>query len=355
MEIVTLTNKQKKLVLQLFNEDGITDIVEIAQRVFIDTSLDGRSLKTKTIKKYLAEQGIEDKSPAKYNRPEYALTEEQKEFITKNTFLMSVKQIIEALFPGRKFGPFNMEYVAVQAFAKTVNYEGVSAQETTTDEYKPPTTQLKVVSLINKSTDAQLREDGLNSQQVAGVKSLMRNLRTPRFIKAISAYSNKFDRDFFEAEYIGFTWDKPDLTAEEVNLYIILCQENIGKQRDVKLLARLEDQLEGLTEEEGGRISMTLTQSIDSYKTSIDKKVDRIRKLTDDLIGKRKDRSESRSKNNRSIAHIVERVMNEADRENLARMAKIKKDGLSEEVQRFSEMDELTAKIFGLNKDDILR
>ena len=36
------------------------------------------------------------------------------------------------------------------------------------------------------------------------------------------------DRLLFEAEFIRATWDKPDLTADEINLYINVCVDYIN-------------------------------------------------------------------------------------------------------------------------------
>ena len=41
------------------------------------------------------------------------------------------------------------------------------------------------------------------------------------------------DQELFEAEFIRATWDKPDLSADEVNLYVNVCVDYINQQKEI--------------------------------------------------------------------------------------------------------------------------
>ena len=50
-------------------------------------------------------------------------------------------------------------------------------------------------------------------------------MHTFRFNHQINNYETQNDRDLFESSFIRYTYDKPDLTQEEVDQYIVLSSE----------------------------------------------------------------------------------------------------------------------------------
>ena len=45
-------------------------------------------------------------------------------------------------------------------------------------------------------------------------------MHTFRFLHQIGTYNIETDRELFESSFVRYTWDKPDLTQEEVDQYI---------------------------------------------------------------------------------------------------------------------------------------
>lgn len=357
-KIPALTEVQKKAILKEFNSSENPDIIEITRAVFKNPALDGRTNEGKAVKLFLAEHGLRAKTSRDYVPFDgVTLTEEQKEFIGANCKKLLIKQIVDALWPGMgaKVNNLSNEYRAVQDFVKEINPEGVIANEVEYAEYKPPTTKLQAIRLINSLASENLREDGLSPHQAAGVGALIKHMRAPGYLQVANAYKEKQQRELFEAQYVRYTWDKPDLTAEDLNLYLTLCKEDVSIVKAEKMICILEEKLENLVNDENGKISLTLAETIKGYQDNKNKSIDRVRKLTDDLVDKRKERQDLKKNNNRSLAIIVEKVMNEEERQNLVKMAKLRKDVVNEEVKRFAQMDELEAKIFGLNPEDITR
>ena len=60
----------------------------------------------------------------------------------------------------------------------------------------------------------------MTREEIDNAASCIKFLGAPRFIQVINTYSGSEDRRLFEAEFIRSVWDKPDLTSEELNLYI---------------------------------------------------------------------------------------------------------------------------------------
>lgn len=354
----TLTDKQQELAIKLFTRDKITDIIDITRLIFENDELDYRSPETRAVKKYLADNGHDGapKVEVKEEKPKevFELGFEHREFVDSNFPAMTMPQIFRILFPGNN-NYICKEYKALQEYAKTVNPDAMRNQETSDKEYTGPSTMSQTIRLVNKVAFANLPTELTNAQHLSGIKALMKHIRAPRFLQAINAYEQKADRELFEAEYVRFSWDKPDLTAEELNLYVILCQESITLQKTDKIISRLDNQLNEKAAEEDAKYSMSLTETIKGYHENRNKMIQRITKLSDELNGKRKDRADSRKSNSRSIAMLVEKFMSEEEREMFVKMAKLRKDNVDAEVVRLSALDEMEAKIFGINADDITR
>ena len=84
------------------------------------------------------------------------------------------------------------------------------------------------VDLVNDYTNNELVESELKAIEKKCMESLLKFLRSPRFSQIISNYTKEEDRELFEAEFIRASWDKPDLSADEVNLYVNVCVDYIN-------------------------------------------------------------------------------------------------------------------------------
>ena len=60
----------------------------------------------------------------------------------------------------------------------------------------------------------------MSRHQQACLRRLRINLNNSRLIAIINNYNSPRDRELFEQEFIRLTWDKPDLTADEMRLYM---------------------------------------------------------------------------------------------------------------------------------------
>ena len=76
---MNLTDKQKELTLDMFNEDP--NIINITKKVFEDQSLDGRSKEGRAVSKFLAENGLRAQTTKRPKSDDVTLVEEQVEKI----------------------------------------------------------------------------------------------------------------------------------------------------------------------------------------------------------------------------------------------------------------------------------
>ena len=159
----------------------------------------------------------------------------------------------------------------------------------------------------------------------------------------------------FESSCIRYTYDKADLTQEEVDQYIVLASEVViasNIQRRVEHLQGLLD--DAANDTEGRRISMSLVEAIGKAQNDYHQSVGRQNKLLSDLKEKRSDRLKNQIKENASIINLVQMWKEEESRKKLIQLAELRKQVVKEEVKNISSMDEVKARILGISEDEVL-
>jgi len=107
--------------------------------------------------------------------------------------------------------------------------------------YIAPKATSRIVKKINDATGLELNESKLNRQYQICCEKLGIHLSNSRFLKIMNNYLDISDRELFEEEFVRLTWDKPDLTADEINLYLNVCKEIINLEVVSKHLNKLND------------------------------------------------------------------------------------------------------------------
>jgi hypothetical protein len=111
---------------------------------------------------------------------------------------------------------------------------------------------------------------------------------------------------------------------------------------------------EAAQDTEGRRISMSLVEAIGKAQNDYHQSVNRQQKLLESLKEKRSDRLKNQIKENASIINLVQLWKEEESREKLIKLAELRKQVVSDEVERLSSMDEVKARILGLSEDEAL-
>ena len=79
--------------------------------------------------------------------------------------------------------------------------------------------------------------------------------------RQISNYASQDNRELFESSFVRYTHDKPDLTQEEVDQYIVLSAEVVIASNIQVRVERLQELLDQAAEEtEGKRMAMSLVE-----------------------------------------------------------------------------------------------
>ena len=365
MEEVKLTKEQQESILNMWNscsEDSAPSLIELIQEAAGFKGKDGRSKEGKAVKKFLSSRKIKARAAHEYQtKEEIVWTDEEKEFMVNNINTMKPMEMARFLKKDDTITVLSKETRAVRDFLASQGVSALGSENPITQEdeqgetYKPPKSQDRAISRINKYVNDTINKEELNSTVKKNIETLINYLSTYRFCHQINTYRGATDRELFESSFIRYTWNKSDLTQEEVDQYIVLSTEVVisaNIQRRVERLSQLLD--EASDDNEGRRISMSLVEAINTAQTEYNQCVSRQQKLLESLKEKRSQRLSKQIKENASILNLVAMWKQEESREKLIKLAELRKKAVEEEVEKLTTIDEVKATIMGLTKEEAL-
>ncbi|MAF42586.1 MAG: hypothetical protein CMI54_00260 [Parcubacteria group bacterium] len=357
---MNLTEDQKEKILNEWNSrpDSPPSLLELIRAVYPDKpELDGRSKEGREVKAFLATRKIKARGAHEYQAKEkIKLSQEQKLFIESNASMMKGKEIAGVIFATPGLTNLHQEVRVVNDYIKSLDLEPYEdTNEVPNSEYKPPKTFDKTVYRINKFVNNGIDRNKITSGVKKNVDSLINYLSTFRFSHQINTYSSQTDRDLFESSFIRYSYDKPDLSQEEVDQYIVLCTEVIIAASIQRRTERLQDLLDNTAEDtEGRRIAMSLVEAISSAQTEYNQCINRQNKLLDSLKQKRSDKLKNQINATASVLNLVQLWKEEESRKKLIQLANLRKKAISNEIKNLSDMDEIKCRILGISEGEIL-
>ena len=344
---MNLTDEQKAVTLNMFNDDP--NIINITKKVFKDDSLDGRSKEGRAVSKFLAENGLRAKTTKRPKSEDVTLTEEQVEKVLEMEGEgFNTSQIADVLF-NKEVKRLSNEWRAVndilgQEREMSINEPSVN--------YAPPQAISRIIKKINDSTGYGLEEDKMSLNQHTCCEKLRINLSNSRFVAIVNNYINFRDKELFEQEFVRLTWDKPDLTPDELNLYMNVCKEIINLELITSHLQKLNDMFESADDQD--EMSIRLAEIIKAKSSEYHQCETRIENLTKKLQGDRGARLANKQKENASFLSIVQLFQEEEERQNMVRIAEMQKQIIKEEAQKLEGMAAWKARFLGIGIEDVL-
>ena len=348
-----LTEEQKEEILKLFKKNP--DLMFITRKIFNDEDIDGRSKQGRAVRNFLAGQ---DKRANTSLAPKVELVhldKEQKEFLmTDNIEVgMNALEIARLTFKDRDVQPLSMKHRVIVDFLKTYRPEVVDDNEIITKEkWTPPKSINRAIVKINNFCGTRLEELNLQTKQKRLVEQLILYFKSPRFNHFINQYATIADRSLFESEFVRAVWDKPDLTNDELNLYVTVCA-NYVRQKHIQMRI---DKLNALLDDQDNErdITMRLTEIIKATSEELNQCEKRIESLTKDLNGSRTARLKAKGEENGSIFALVEAFQDREERDRMIMMAEMQNKLIEEEADRLESMDDYKARILGISKKELL-
>lgn len=347
---ISFSDEDKKRVVEIAKE--FPDLNTITRKFFNDENLDGRTKQGIAIRSLLASNKIQYKT-SKYEKVgELPLSPEQEQFIEDQAGNgISALRIAELLYPDRPISAMGLEHRTVGAHIRNSDCENKAVSDDAMFvKYQTPRSIERVINRINEATGEKINKEKFSRHHKICAEKLSINLINSRFQKIINCYTSQEDRNIFEQEFIRMTWDKPDLTADEVNLYMNVCKEIIN----LETISRHLDKLNKMFEEtqEQNEMSIRLAEIIKAKSGEYHQCEGRVESLIKKLQGDRRERISSRQRENASVLSIVQLFQDEEERGNMIKIAEMQKLLVTEEGRKMESMVEWKARILGISLDD---
>ena len=363
---MSLTEEQKSTILREWesNQDDPPSLLELIRKAYPDNlNIDGRSKEGKEVKAFLAKNNIKTFASHEYQAKEkIELTKDQIKFLEENHDTTHTLGLAKIVFKNDQLTSLHGETRAVTEYVKKIKKDVIDEEsqkpEASVDEegkYKPPKTFIAGLARINKYVPDKIDKEKISNIEKKAVKTLMGYINTYRFLHQIGNYENEVDRELFESSMIRYTYDKPDLTQEEIDQYIVLSVEVVIASNIQRRVERLNILLDtSANDTEGRRIAMSLVDAISTAQTEYHQSINRQQKLLESLKQKRSDKLKSQIRENASILNLVQVWKEEESRVKLIKLATLRKKSLEGEVEKLTDMDEIKCKILGLSVGEVL-
>ena len=349
---MTLSKEQKQFIIDNFNKTP--DLIELTRQVFDNQELDGRTKEGRAVRKFLVDRGLKFNTTQKQKKEEIEFSQEQKEFMIQYAKEgMTAYEISKILFPEVNVTNLSKEVTEVARFIEDVDFRLMHPSESAINtQYFPPKSNSRVIKKINEYCQEEIDEKQVSRGEMDNIESTMKFLAAPRFIQVINTYTSGDDRKLFEAEYIRSVWDKPDLTSDELNLYINVCMDYIHLKNISKAIDKLNRMFEDCEDQQD--MTVRLAELLKTKSEEYNQCEKRQETLIARLNGDRKERIKNKHNDNASILSLVRVFQNEADRNRMIDMAEKQKMLIAQEADNLERMDVWKARVLGIAKDDVL-
>jgi hypothetical protein len=361
-----LNENHKSRIYEILNKNPEATLTEITAFVYENKNIDTRSKQGREIKKFIIDNNIEYKSRSVYQRERISLTEDQKEFIKNNFKDQHYLDIAKLIFK-KELTHLSLESKEVSKYInllkskeensfEQIDYipEEKQDNDNIITEYFPPRRLDQTVARINRYLNLNWTLE-LKAIQLKQAESLQRYLNTFSFCYQINTYKREDDRKLFEDAFIRYTYNKEDLSQEELDQFITLCTEVVTASTILQQVEELRQMLRQSSEEDEGRnIKMQLNEAINNLQTEYNQCRGRQNKLYKSLVDDRSKKLQERKEENASILNLVQAWKDEEKRKSIINLAEAQKQNLEQEAKRLSSMDELKAIIKGIDIDEMV-
>jgi hypothetical protein len=359
---VALTEEQKLAVLKKWNEANPQKpptVLEMVKAAFPEDDFDGRSVQGKAVLDFLASKQLKALTAADVlPPPPIILTKEQKEYIYNNCEILGTIELSREIFKNPELQSLHRETRAVYEYLKTITGKQLQEESTELGEYRPPKNIPKAVTRINRFLKTlNLVEEKLTSRDKKNLTALIAYLHTLRFMYQINRYEKQEHKELFESSFIRYTWDKGDLTEEEVDQYIMVASEVVNEARindHINELQILLDEIAQQTNEDNKKFSMGLIEAMTQARKERKECSEQQRKWLQVLIGKRSERLANQKAETASILNLVALWKEEESRTKLIELSEKRRSLVKEEINRLSSLDDVQAMILGISEEDVL-
>jgi hypothetical protein len=348
-----LSPEQKKQILEEFKEHP--NIEYLTQSAFGNKNLDGRSWQGKLVAALLVDQKLNYKTTKFQKRePVRELTDDDKQYIISaiqnGENIINVARII---YKDDNIKRLSAEWRRVQAYCEVAGITSINEEdEVALGVYQAPRELARLVNIVNGALGTIIQADKISGKYKAYFDKLRVNLDNSKLKRILNAYESKKDRDLFVDEFVRLTFEKPDLTPDELNLYMQIVRDGIS-------LEVLEGKINKMNQmfmdiEEASELNQRFSENLKACVDEKNQVTKRIADTTKKLQGDRGERLKNQGKSDTSFIAVVQLAQEEVERKNMLRLAELQRAAISHEANRLESMDELRCRIMGVDKEDVI-
>ncbi len=366
-----LTQEQKNNISALFNDGASPFFAECLSVAFPDQKFDGVSAQGRAVRAFCKENNLEYSVKRQPAREPIVFSSEQLVDIENNFRVMSLVNLTKHIFKNENLTPLSAEFRTLSKYVKdkqessqlkNAKNSGLSSNMPIVEiggedefgnvpqiaDYNAPKTIKQTIDRINRYLNYEWEEAQLKKKQMAEVAQLKKYLNIFRFLYQINSYKIQSDRDLFEDAFIRYTHDKPDLTQEDLDQFITLCNQIV---RAAEIQRRMEMLRGSLT---SGEISMKLNEAINVLQSELNSCEKIKTQLYNDLTTKRNKRLEEYSDGSEKLINLVQAWKDDEFRQKTIHLAELEKTNVQEEANRINSMSELKALLRGATIEELV-
>jgi hypothetical protein len=285
------------------------------------------------------------------------LTDEEKSFVKQHycpeVTKLEVGQLLWPKDSKSKGFPETDKFIALceyitKEFPAAINMRDDAAGE----KYTPPRILSTAIKRLNKVASTEFEGEKMNLRDRKCIEKLITYLNAPRFVQVIGSYVTRQSRELFESEYIRSTWDKPDLTSDELNLYVNVCMDYVN----IKEIEQQKQKLNLMFDDTEGQndLTMRLTEMLKTKAEEYNQCINRIDKMLAKLNGERAKRVANQQQRNASVISLVQLFQDEEERKLMIKMADMQKQAVRKEADEVEKMSDWKARVLGVSKEDAI-
>lgn len=343
---------------------GTLSLDDLTKFIFKNEKIDGRNKEGRTLRKWLIDNGITFKTSKSEKENRFELLNEHKEFIRSNIDTMRPMEMARVLWPSKKISPLHREYLALQTYIQELKPEAMPSSDKMADgPYIAPQSIYRLVPKINSFISKYKIENAkplpkeeklLSERDVKYLKALLGYLNTDVYVLSINIYALVEERELFESKFIRYVYDKPDLTEEEVDQYIAVCDKSVALhqiRRNIQVLQReINLNLES-GDAEKKKVAMSYIELLSTYRQKETDAEKRQNDTLEGLVGTRDKRLKGRLTNNATIMNLVVAWQTEEKRKELLELAMKQRAAEEDAVKKLSSMDAVMALVAGFSTE----
>lgn len=348
-----LTDDQKAQILAEFKAHP--QVEYLTQLAFNDKTIDGRSWQGILVKKFLVEHNLNYKTTKFEKRePVRELTDDDKLYvisaIQNGENILNVARIV---YKDDKIKRLSAEWRRVQAYCDVSGLVSQNEEdEVALGVYQAPRENSRLVNIVNSALGTTIQADKISGKYKSYFDKLRINLDNSRLKRILNAYESKKDRDLFVDEFVRLTFEKPDLTPDELNLYMQIVRDGISLEVLEAKINKMNVMFMDI--EEAGELNQRFSENLKACVDEKNQVTKRIADTTKKLQGDRGERLKNTGKDEVSFIHIVQLAQEEQERKNMLRLAELQRAAISEEANRLESLDDFVCRIMGVSKEEVI-